>query len=157
MVKGFKKLIVGLAVLCAVFAGGNSSFAAGMDTSGRYDVNHNLGLYSDANWYTKSADTVDMSITGNCNYLIGTHYWKANLQIFNDYTDTWNTISTTYTGYVSCKSYSYRSWDINHLTWLQGAGYPNGYANARIRLEMTGGAYAGDVYYTNLFRIDDQG
>lgn len=154
MIKKLSSMLV--LTLILVMAVASTALGAGMDTSGRYDYNLNFIWNTDANHYTKNADTVDMSLSGHCNYLIGRHDWNMNLQLFQPITGKWNTVGFTQSGYTTCTSPSYRKFDINDFTWLVPPSFPGSYANARLRLTMTGGIYKGDVYYTTMFRIDRQ-
>lgn len=153
----FKKItsMLGLVLLLSIGIAG-TALGATMDKTGRYDYNNNFLWNTDANHYTKNADTVDWSLSGHCNYLIGRHDWMMNLQLFQPITGKWNTVGFTVRGYVTCTSPSYRSIDINDFTWLVPPSFPDSYANARLKLTMTSGIYSGDVYYTTLFRIDKQ-
>lgn len=137
--------------------GGEKAEAACMDTSGKVKYNLNFSsICTDANVYGKSANTVDVSWHVNRNYVAGKHYWEMNLQLYNKYQGQWNTIGTTYRGYVAWNSPSYRSWNINSLTWLKKPAFEDGWANARVRVKMTSGIHKGDVYYTNFIRINNQ-
>lgn len=150
---GFMAVFVGALLLF----GGEKAEASCMDTSGRVKYNLNLSsICTDANVYSKKANTVDVSWHVNRNYVAGKHYWAMNLQLYNKYKGEWVTVGTTYRGYVAWNSPSYRSWNINSLTWLKKPSFEDGWANARIKVKMTGGLYSGATYYTNFFRINNQ-
>jgi hypothetical protein len=154
----FKRLLGTFVFALAVAAGfslhADKASAACMDESGKYDFNHNITLCTDANWYTKNATTVDVSMYMNP-YITEKMDWEMVLQIYG--ANGWTTVSYVRRGYLSGDSPSFRSFNIDDFTWLNPPTFPKYYANARIRVKFTSGLYAGDVYYTYLFRIDDQG
>lgn len=151
-----KKLVSGLVLSLVVLLGFNGVSEAASMSKAYDDYNANLFLETDADRYTKNADTVDFKFgSWNANGLVGTNYWKANLQVRNS-SGSWVSVGQTHAGYITPTSPSKRSWNINSFTWLiPQNGYAN-YGNFRIKMQMTDGHLKGKIYYTTIFRIDKQ-
>ncbi|MFN2744167.1 MULTISPECIES: hypothetical protein [Bacillus] len=157
MFKKFLQLFVLLLILAAGLAShAGIASAADMDRSGRHNYNWNVDFYTDANRYTKRADTVDVTLKVPSDGTYSKTYWEMKFQMYG--ANGWTTLNFVKTGYVSKNSPSHRSFDINDYTYLNKGVFKKGYGNCRIKVTFTKGdkALVGNTYYTTVFRVDNQ-